>query len=67
MTKLLKDNEPFVWGPEQQNAFEQVKASVKEAPILSPANQELQYYMKTDASGGAIGMVLEQKGLDGKL
>jgi hypothetical protein len=64
---LLRDNKPFIWGLEQQNTFKKVKASVKEAPILSPADQELQYYMKMDASGGAIRMVLEQKGLDGKL
>jgi hypothetical protein len=67
MTKLLRDNELFVWGIEQQHAFEQVKASVKGALILLPANQELQYYMKMDASGGVIRIVLEQKGLDGKL
>jgi hypothetical protein len=38
---LLRDNKPFIWEIEQQHAFKQVKASVKEALILLPANQEL--------------------------
>jgi hypothetical protein len=53
--------------PEQQQAFEKVKNSVAEAPILKQHDPELQDYMKSDASGGAIGLVLEQKGEDGKL
>jgi hypothetical protein len=41
MTKLLRDDEPFIWGTKQQDAFEKVKKSVKEALILSPTNLEL--------------------------
>ncbi|XP_058790044.1 uncharacterized protein LOC131663585 [Phymastichus coffea] len=39
LTKLLGKDEPWVWGGEQQEAFERLKKSLTEAPVL--ANPDL--------------------------
>lgn len=50
----------FAWGAQQQSAFVELKQALQSAPILILPNPELPYVMHTDASGFAIGGVLQQ-------
>lgn len=60
LIKLLKKEEAFIWGPEQQNSFEILKETLCIAPILQFPNFELDFILTTDASDVAIGAVLSQ-------
>ena len=60
LSELTKGNVKFIWGQEQQSAFEQLKQSLKSAPILSLPNPKLPFVIHTDASGFALGAVLQQ-------
>ena len=51
---------PFSWGPEQQRAFDELKGGLQKAPVLILPNPQLPYTLHTDASGFAIGAVLQQ-------
>jgi hypothetical protein len=50
----------FGWGTQQQLAFVELKQALQSAPILILPNPELPYVMHTDASGFAVGGVLQQ-------
>ena len=49
-----------MWGPEQQHAFERLKAKVSEAPVLAifDADPTTVHEVHTDASLKAIGTIL---------
>ena len=57
---LLRLEEAFVWGIEQQRAFDALKACLLSAPILGFPTEEDQFVLDTDASLFAIGGVLNQ-------
>ena len=59
--ELLKKYTPFVWGEQQQAAFEALKAALTEAPLLMLPRPDEPYEMHTDASDFAIGAVLYQE------
>ena len=67
MTELLRKDQEFDWSDARQQAFENVKKLVKEAPILMLHDPERPSTVRPDASGYALGIVLEQPGDDGKL
>lgn len=50
----------FSWGPEQQRAFDTLKAALQSAPVLLIPNPKLPFVLSTDASGEALGAVLQQ-------
>ena len=58
--RLTEKNRPFQWLDEQQQAFEQLKKALSEAPILSHPRTEGQFILDTDASNEGIGAVLSQ-------
>ncbi|KAK3241939.1 hypothetical protein CYMTET_48334 [Cymbomonas tetramitiformis] len=66
LTKLTKTDVPWTWGPEQQWAFEELKAALVKAPILALPNMKAAadgsapFLVQTDASGVALGGVLMQ-------
>jgi len=64
--KLTRKNTPFIWGPEQQRAFDMLKELFTSAPILKHADSNKQFIVETDASNFAIGAVLSQE-FDGQL
>ena len=52
---------PFVWGAEQQEAFESLKGAVSSAPCLAIPDPQREFIVHTDASGYATGAVLMQQ------
>lgn len=60
LSHLLKNETPFVWGDEQQNAFETLKDKLCEAPLLQFPDFDKPFVLTTDASGYCIGAILSQ-------
>lgn len=52
----------FAWGPQQEAAFEGIKAALTSAPTLATPNPDLAYHVHTDASNTAIGAAILQDG-----
>ena len=58
---LSKKNAPFVWGPSQHAAFNELKNLLTHAPLLSLPNFDKPFEIHCDASGYGIGGVLMQE------
>jgi len=58
--ELTQKGRPFVWTSRQQDAFEQLKKCLTEAPVLAAPLESGQYWLDTDASDTALGAVLQQ-------
>lgn len=56
----LTGNVDFEWTPDAQKAFEQLQDLTTSAPVLRPFDKRYPIYVSTDASGYAVGAVLEQ-------
>jgi len=56
--KLLKQNEAWSWGPEQENAFTALKEALLKAPTLVHDNETDRLILRTDASKTGLGAVL---------
>lgn len=60
LTRLTKKNAIWLWGSEQQSAYEDLKHRLTSAPILGQADESKPYIIKSDASNYALGAVLVQ-------
>jgi len=60
MTALLKKDRKWAWGPEQQNALEEVKRRLTTAPVLGCPDFDKTFVLQTDASDVGLGTVLSQ-------
>ena len=60
LVALTRKGVPFVWGSEQQTAFDTLKACLLSAPILGFPTEDDRFVLDTDASLFAIGDVLSQ-------
>ena len=60
LTSLTSKNQPFVWGPSQQEAFEGMKDRLCTNPVLAYPNFNLPFILTTDASKLAVAAVLSQ-------
>ena len=60
MNDLKKAGVPFIWGPLQQRAFEELKTALTSAPVLHIPDPERPFVLHVDASGFAIGGALMQ-------
>ena len=60
MTTLIKKEQPFNWGKEQQDAFYELKKKFILAPILASFDPEKKIILETDASNQALGSCLCQ-------
>ena len=60
LNKLMKKNQPFIWTPECQAAFEQLKDKLQQPPILALPTEEDVFILDTDAAMDSIGCVLSQ-------
>ena len=58
---LSKKNAPFVWGPSQSTAFDELKSFLTHAPILALPDFTKTFEVHCDASGHGIGGVLMQE------
>uniref|UniRef100_A0A8C5MZR0 Gypsy retrotransposon integrase-like protein 1 n=1 Tax=Leptobrachium leishanense TaxID=445787 RepID=A0A8C5MZR0_9ANUR len=67
ITSLTKKDVRFQWSTEAQQAFERLKESFTQAPVLKQPEIHLPYYLETDASDIALGAILSQKFGDKKL
>ncbi len=67
LTQLTKDDVAWSWGAAQQAAFDALKLAIRSGPVLALPDPSLPFVVHTDASGFAIGAVLQQKQADGTL
>ena len=61
LSELTRKNQPLIWGPDQQQAFEILKDRLMNYPVLAPPLPEGRYIIDTDASDFAMGAVLQQE------
>lgn len=60
--KLLKKGQKWVWGSEEHEAFEKVKAAFLAVSFQEHPNPELRYFVQTDASAyGISGCLFQMK------
>jgi hypothetical protein len=60
LSDLTKDGQRFDWSASAEAAFQQLKAALAKEPILVLPDPNVPYVVNTDASGFAIGAVLQQ-------
>jgi hypothetical protein len=65
LTRLL-GNMPFQWGPEEQKAFDNMKALVASEPVIAQPLPTGTFRIEVDTSGFALGGVLLQHHPNGK-
>ena len=56
----LTGKKPFFWQTEHEEAFEEVKGALTQAPVLGLPNKTGQFILDMDASNVAIGAVVSQ-------
>ena len=59
--ELAKNRVPFIWVPEHQAAFTQMKQEIISAPILAYYNPKKKIVLQTDASINSLGACLLQE------
>ena len=65
LRKLLKKNEPWKWGEEQQKDIGKIKQMLTEGPCLAHYAKDKENILTTDASNTGLGITLWQKQDDG--
>ncbi|GKA27828.1 putative reverse transcriptase domain-containing protein [Tanacetum coccineum] len=61
LTKLTQKNKPFVWGDDEEEAFQTLKLKLCSAPILSLPEVSEDFVVYCDASLKGFGVVLMQR------
>ena len=62
LTKLCSKNAKFVWGPEQQKAFDTMKKIMTKETLLAFPDFNEEFVIHTDASKYQLGACISQKG-----
>ena len=57
---MTKKGRPFVWGDEQQKAFDEIKSRLLKPPILSMPDKRVRFLLHSDTSKFATGSALYQ-------
>ena len=60
LSELTKDGVIFTWKAEQEEAFRKLKGAISQRPVLLLPDSKLPFVVHTDASGFAVGGVLQQ-------
>jgi hypothetical protein len=60
MTDLLRKGVPFLWGEKQAASFAALKQALVSDPVLASPDTNLPFVVHVDASGFALGAVLQQ-------
>jgi len=60
LTELFKKDAPWIWEKRQEDAFLELKDAVSSPPCLLMPDLKLPFVVHVDASGYAIGCVLQQ-------
>ncbi|KAK8786810.1 hypothetical protein V5799_023415 [Amblyomma americanum] len=60
LTRLTRDEEPFLWGAEQQTAFDDLRR-LQSPPVLAHFDDDAATEIHTDASNVGLGAVLVQR------
>jgi hypothetical protein len=60
LSELTKDNVKFEWTAPHEQAFSHLKAAIAQGPVLILPDPSLPFVVHTDASGFAVGAVLQQ-------
>ena len=63
---MTSSKRKFEWGPEQDEAFQQIKHCISQAPALRLADWSKEFHIQTDASDISVGAVLFQQGDQGE-
>lgn len=58
---LTRKNVPFLWSQTSEDAFNHLKTSFTEAPVLAYPQFSRDFLLETDASGKELGAVLSQE------
>jgi transposase InsO family protein len=66
LSALTSEKAPFVWGPTEQQSFDELKSCLISAPILAHPDFQKDFILYTDASMRAVGAVLAQKDEQGR-
>ncbi|QRW18194.1 Retrotransposable element Tf2 protein [Rhizoctonia solani] len=64
---LVKKDTLWKWDAREQEAFQELKNAITNAPVLRHADPTKPYFLETDASGAALGSILSQRQEDGRL
>lgn len=67
LSVLLKKDQPWSWGSEQQNSFLDIKTALSSEPVLAIYNPKYEIELHTDASSHGVGGILLQKQPRGEL
>jgi hypothetical protein len=60
LNAFCKKNVKIVWGPEQQQAFDDLKLAIVKPPVLCMPDFSRRFILKTDASSSAVAALLLQ-------
>ena len=58
--ELTKKGRPFIWGDEQQKAFDEIKSRLLKSPVLSMPDKRGRFLLYSDTSKYATGSALYQ-------
>ena len=66
LNNLTKKDTPWIWGDEQQEAFDTLRERIISEPVLIQPDLSKPFEIEVDSSGFARGAVLLQRGKDNK-
>lgn len=66
LTRLTCKGSKWTWGPDEENAFHQLKQALVSAPVLACPDFTRRFTLQTDASSFGLGAVLTQQHPDGE-
>ena len=66
LRELIAKDKTFIWGKEQQEAFDELKKKLCNPPVLRFPDSHREYFLETDASIQGISYILGQRDDEGR-